>query len=147
MHVLRIAVALLTIAGACFGQAGDGKAEETVLRIEEEMLAALLKGDVSPLARYTADNCTLTDPSGNVMTKAENLKALSSGDLKLKQATLDNAKVQTYADTAIVTFTSRDKGTYKGADISGTSRWTDVFVRRNGQWQLVASHGSMVKGE
>ena len=54
------------------------------------------------------------------------------------------AKVNVYGDTAIVTFASNDKGTYKGKDISGKTRWTDVFVKRGGKWQIVSSHGSRV---
>jgi hypothetical protein len=36
-----------------------------------------------------------------------------------------------YGDTAVVTYSSNDKGTYKGKDITARTRWTDVFVRRN----------------
>jgi hypothetical protein len=28
--------------------------------------------------------------------------------------------------------------------ISGKTRWTDVFVKRNGRWQVVASQGTMM---
>lgn len=76
--------------------------------------------------------------------KAQSIGELKSGDLKLQSASLDDAKVQVYGDTAIVTYSSNDKGTYKGKDISGKTRWTDVFVKRNGKWQLVATHGSRV---
>lgn len=63
---------------------------------------------------------------------------------ELQSASLDNAKVQIYNDTAIVTYISNDKGTFKGKDISGKTRWTDVFVKRKGSWQVVASHGTML---
>ncbi|MFL6416732.1 MAG: nuclear transport factor 2 family protein [Bryobacteraceae bacterium] len=66
-----------------------------------------------------------------------------SGALKLTSASLDGAKVQVYDNAAVVTYSSNDKGSYKGKDISGTTRWTDVFVNRNGRWQLVPSQGTM----
>ena len=118
--------------------------EEAVMRIERELLAALLKGDASANERYLAETYVFTGPDGSVEDRAQAIASLRSGDLKLQSASLDNAKVQIYGDTAIVTYGSNDKGTYKGKDISGKTRWTDVFVKRKGSWQVVASHGTML---
>jgi ketosteroid isomerase-like protein len=91
-----------------------------------------------------ASTYVFTGPQGSVENKEQAIADLKSGDLKLKSASLDSAKVQLYGGTAVVTYSSHDKGTYKGKDISGTTRWTDVFVNQNGSWQLVASHGTML---
>jgi ketosteroid isomerase-like protein len=119
-------------------------AEQTVMGIERELLKAVLKGDASANERYLADTYVFTGPDGTVENKAQAIADLKSGDLKLQSASLDGAKVQVYGDTAVVTYSSNDKGTYKGKDISGKTRWTDVFVNRNGRWQLVASQGTMI---
>jgi hypothetical protein len=118
--------------------------EQTVMRMEREMLNALLKGDPSVNERYLADTYVFTGPDGTVENKSQALADLKTGDLKLQSASIDGAKVQVYGNTAIVTFSSNDKGTYKGKDISGKTRWTDVFVNQNGRWQVVASHGTML---
>ena len=118
--------------------------EQAVMRIERELLNAVLKGDASANERYLADTYVFTGPDGTVENKAQAIADLKSGDLKLQAASLDGAKVQVYGDTAIVTYSSNDKGTYKGKDISGTTRWTDVFVNHNGRWQVVASQGTML---
>jgi ketosteroid isomerase-like protein len=91
-----------------------------------------------------ADTYTFTGPDGTIENKAQAIADLKSGDLKLQSASLDGAKVQVYGDTAVVTYNSNDKGTYKGKDITGKTRWTDVFVNRNGRWQVVASQGTML---
>jgi ketosteroid isomerase-like protein len=118
--------------------------EQAVMRIERELLNAVLKGDASANERYLADTYVFTGPDGTVENKAQAIADLKSGDLKLQSASLDGAKVQVYGDTAVVTYSSNDKGTYKGKDISGKTRWTDVFVNHNGRWQVVASHGTML---
>ena len=118
--------------------------EQVVMGIERELLNAILKGDASASERYLADTYVFTGPDGTVENKAQAIADLKSGDLKLQSASLDGAKVQVYGDTAVVTYSSNDKGTYKGKDISGKTRWTDVFVHHNGRWQLVASHGTML---
>ena len=120
-------------------------AEQEVMKIEQELLAALLKGDASASERYLASNYVFTGPDGETMGKPRSVEDLKSGNLKLQAASLDDAKVQVYGSTAIVTYSSNDKGTYKGKDISGKTRWTDVFVKQSGKWTVVASHGSTVK--
>src|SRR4051794_7807695 len=122
----------------------SGGTEEAVMRIERELLDAVLKGDASANERYLAETYVFTGPDGMVENKAQAIADLKSGDLKLQSASLDGAKVQVYGDAAVVTYSSNDKGTYKGKDISGKTRWTDVFVNRNGRWQLVASQGTML---
>lgn len=115
------------------------------MRIEQEMLAAVLKGDTGPSERYLGNSYVFTGPDGSSIGKAQSIEDLKSGSLKLQAASLDNSKVQVYGDTAIVTFSSNDKGTYKGKDISGKTRWTDVFVKQKGRWMMVATHGSTVQ--
>jgi len=36
----------------------------------------------------------------------------------------------------------RVKSSYKGKDTSGHYVWTDVYMNREGQWQVVATQGS-----
>jgi ketosteroid isomerase-like protein len=136
---------LLSCSGlAQSDEQSSGGTEQAVMRIERELLNAVLKGDASANERYLAGTYVFTGPDGSVEHKEQAIADLKSGDLKLKSASLDEAKVQVYGNTAVVTYSSRDKGTFKGKDISGTTRWTDVFVKQNGRWQLVASHGTML---
>ncbi len=133
----------------CSGFAQSSKkastgSEQAVMAIERELMNAMLKGDASASERYLADTYIFTGPDGTVENKAQAVSDLKSGDLKLQGASLDDLKVHIYGDTAVVTYSSNDKGTFKGKDISGKSRWTDVFVNRGGHWQVVASHGSML---
>jgi ketosteroid isomerase-like protein len=139
-------IVVLCVLSACLlaAQNKSSGAEQDIMRIEQEMLAAVLKGDTGPSERYLAENYAFTGPDGISMGKAQSIHDLKSGDLKLQAASLDNSKVQLYGDTAIVTYSSNDKGTYKGKDISGKTRWTDVFVKQKGRWTMVASHGSTV---
>jgi ketosteroid isomerase-like protein len=146
-RMLVFAGILSTLCCSVFAQSKERPSagtEQSVMRIERELLNAVLKGDASANERYLADTYVFTGPDGTVENKAQAIADLKSGDLKLQAASLDGAKVQVYGDTAIVTYSSNDKGTYKGKDISGKTRWTDVFVSHNGRWQVVASHGTML---
>ena len=151
MKPIFVSVVVLTLTfSLASGQAKDsskkqsGNVEQTLMRIEQELLDALLKNDVSANQKYLAETYVFTAPDGEVMDKARSIADLKSGDLKFESSKFEDMKVQVYGDTAIVTYATTDKGTYKGKDLSGRYRWTDVFIKRNGNWQLVAGHGAPI---
>jgi len=144
----NFAIMALAITAISFGQTNDkskdkhGHDEQLVMQIEQDMGAAIQKGDASPFERYIADTFVFTDSDGGVTDKTHLVSDIKSGDLKFESSKLDDLKVQVYGNTAVATYGTTDKGNYKGKDISGQYRWTDVFVKRKGQWQMVASQGT-----
>ena len=53
-------------------------------------------------------------------------------------------KVRVFGNTAVVTGSDDEKSSYKGKDTGGHYVWTDIFVKRNGRWQAVASQGTLM---
>jgi ketosteroid isomerase-like protein len=148
--ILSVAVLTITTFSLGFAQSKDksnkpsGNVEQNLMHIEQELDDAVVKGDTSASEKYLADNSTFTDPGGMVMDKARSIDDFKSGNLKIESSKLEDMKVQVYGNTAVVTYGTTDKGSYKGKDISGNYRWTDVFVKRNGRWQIVAGQGTRV---
>ena len=54
-------------------------------------------------------------------------------------------KVRLYGDTAVVTGRSTAKGKDQQGAIDEQRRWTRVFVRQDGRWQLVHFQGTLVQ--
>lgn len=126
-------------------QAAGGNVEQTLMKMERDGLAALLKKDVTSFGRLFSEDAVLITPDGALQTKAQLLADLKSGDLVMESAELADMKVRVYGDTAVVTYVTTDKGKYKGQDISGRYRWTDVFARRGGTWQIVSGQGTAIQ--
>ena len=120
-------------------------AEQELMQLEQKLADALIKGDVATFTSHLADNVTLTDPTGTVITKAQFEAAVKSGVLKLESSKIEDMKVQAHGDVAIVTYKTTDKGTYQGRDISGDYRWIDVFAKKDGKWWLVAGQGTPIQ--
>jgi len=141
---LFIIIALMMLfASFGFGQK-KMTVEQILMNMEQEMADAFVKGDMSVFDKYTTDNTVFTDPGGMLMNKAQLTAQFKSGDLKLESSKIDGMKVQMFGDTAVVTYTTMDKGTFKGKDISSQYRWTDVFVKMGGKWKLVAGQGTPI---
>jgi len=119
--------------------------EQELMQLEQKLADAIVKGDMAFFGSHLADNATLTDPSGMVNTKAQLEADVKSGALKLESSKIDDMKVQTHGDAAIVTYKTTDKGKYKEMDISGEYRWIDVFVKKDGKWMIVAGQGTPIR--
>jgi ketosteroid isomerase-like protein len=143
MKKLFIAFAFMMLFGSLtYGQ--KMTIEQTLMKMEQEIADAIVKSDTSVFDKYVADNGTFTDPGGMLMSKAQTMAMFKSGDLKLESIKIEGMKVQMFGNTAVVTYTTMDKGMYKDKDISGQYRWTDVFVKMSGKWKLVAGQGTPI---
>jgi len=85
-----IAVAITISIQAKSQMVQGGNVEQTIMKIEQEMIAALLKNDASANERYMAANSVFTDPGGNVMNKSQLVSMIKSGDLKFESSVIDN---------------------------------------------------------
>ena len=86
------------------------------------------------------DEYILTDPLGNVRSKAESLAAIERSEVHFESTQSDDVKIRINGDTAVVTGRSTFRGRYKGWSMSGRYQYTDVLVKRRGAWQAVGSH-------
>lgn len=139
-------LALLALASLALGQKNgkSGGVEQTLMQTEQELLDAVLHNDSAKFDRTLAQTYTFTAPDGTTQNKTEFMADLKSGALKMESSKNDEMKVQVYGNTAVVTYRSTDKGNYKGNDISGQYRWTDVFVKQQGRWQIVSTQGTRI---
>lgn len=116
--------------------------EDAVIQIEHDWGDALLKADVAAWSRCLGDDWVLTTSNGTLVTKPMALADLKEGALRIDSFRLDDVKVRVYGDVAVVTGQITEKSKFRDKDTSGVRRFTDVFVKRDGRWQAVASHES-----
>jgi len=123
-----------------------GAADQTALRdnsLDVEMLErawvdAIPRRDEAIVNRIIAEDFAGIDPVGNLFSKATYLHDLRNGLLTFRPIELDEIKTRIFGETAVVT--SRIK--IRGGPIWG--RMTNVYVKKHGRWQCVASHASGV---
>jgi hypothetical protein len=145
-RILFLAVLALALSSLVLAQmkGKGGGVEQTLMQTEQELTDAIIKGDSAPFERALADTFNFTAPDGSTQNKTQFVADLKSGALKMESTKNDDMKVQVYGDAAIVTYRSTDKGKYKEFDISGQYRWTDVFVKHSGRWQIVSTQGTRI---
>lgn len=116
--------------------------EKELLMLEREWLDAYLKADAAAMARIEADDFTITYPNGEVVTKAQEAERIKASkprtDGSLELST-EGTLVRFYGDTAVLTGIFIQKEKMKADERITRERYTDVWVKRNGRWQVVAS--------
>ena len=146
---LLAAAALLTSAQspAAEPKAEEASAQQIITQIEHDWGKALVKRDQAVIDRITASDWTMTAPDGFLQTKAEVDAELKSGAVKFVSFKIEELKVRIYGETAIVHGLETEKSSYKGKDISGQYRFTDVFMKRDGNWLAIATHVTRVENK
>ena len=119
-----------------------GSVEQAIAQMEKEWTEAGLRHDTAALERIVADDWTGVNWDGAKYTKSQAIDDLKSGTFVAQSVTMDPIKVRVFGDTAVATGGDTEKSTYKGKDSSGHFLWTDVYVKRNGKWQAVASQST-----
>ena len=114
------------------------KAEQEVLKVNEKYDKAIISRDAAAYERILANDFIFTSFDGVVSNKAQELEKVKSGDLKFEFGKSDDVRIKIYGKTAVVTARFRAKGQSKGKNFTVLERYTVVFVKRNGRWQLVA---------
>lgn len=113
-------------------------------QIEQKLVKAWLGGDRKTVESILAVDWSVIDLTGRVLTRAQVLQELGSGERKIESGSVDDLNVRTIGNVAIVTGRSVLAGSYQGTHVSVVQRFTDVFANRDGRWQIVASQGTQV---
>ena len=105
-----------------------------LLQLERDWSKAGTTRDTATMDRIMADDWVSVDFQGQTVTKAQALAGLK-GAAGGPGVELGDMKVRVLGTTAIV----------QGKDKSGQFAWMDVFMKRNGKWQAVASQSTRVE--
>jgi ketosteroid isomerase-like protein len=114
----------------------------TLTRLETDWNAAHVRGDAAALEQLFADDAVVMVPGMRVMTKADAVGMFTSGRMKFERYETSETKFRVYDASAIVTGRLRRTRVVAGAAVDDDWRFTKVYVRRAGRWQVVSFHAS-----
>jgi len=114
--------------------------EEELLKLEKEFAEAIVKNDLEGIGRLVADDWIIIGADGEIIDRARFFEVIKSGALTHDMMESEDFRVRVYGDSAVITAMTRTKGKFMGQEFSTQERATDVFVKREGQWQCVLTH-------
>ncbi|MDR3772418.1 MAG: nuclear transport factor 2 family protein [Terracidiphilus sp.] len=132
-------------------KAGMPKAQQHESRheidqLEEQWREALLKSNATAMQNLLADDYLAITSSGTLQTKDQTLENLRTGRTHFTQLEISDRKVRFYGSTALVTSIAEVRGATSEGEVSGSYRYTRVYVRDAQRvWKVVSFEVSRIR--
>lgn len=141
---LVIAVLVLTL-NVLPVQAEPKADAQTFFKLQHDWAEARKAADMSFLESFYAKEFSVGLMTGGESTRGQDMAMFSSGDLKPAVIEDTEMKVSIYGETAMVTGLEHLEGTYLGNSGKFDLRFTNVYVYRDGRWQIVRHQAAQVQ--
>ena len=141
---MRFAMAVAAVvpammAAGCSRVRGDTITQAELVRRTQEYFDAIPSGDRRPWEKYFADDTMFFDEKGRNMDKKALLADQSpmppgySGTIRIVRP-----QSRIFEDTAILSYDLDETEIIFGQNLRARYHQTDTWMRRNGEWQIVA---------
>ena len=134
-------LALLTIFATTLATAADVSiTQDELVRRTQELYDAIAPGNQTPWKKYFADDCIFSDEKGRTLDKTKLVADITplptgySGTIKL-----DKVQSRIFTDTVVLSYDANETETIFGQNLTARYHVTDTWLRRNGDWQIIAS--------
>ena len=117
---------------------------QILVELEKQWCEAYKNRDSAALDNILADDFIFTDEDGRTYDKARYIEAVTQ-IIKVESYSLNDLTTRASASSGVVAGRWSGKLTIDGKDGSGSFRFTDTFVKRQGRWQALASQDTRMQ--
>lgn len=132
---LLVSLLLFTAFTTARAQSADEKA---VLAAEKTRFEAQVAKNFPVLEKVLADDLVYTHSNGNTDSKQSYIQAIKDGKSSYLNVDVKEQKVRLYGNMAIINGLADVKTSAADGKVNDMKlKYTDAYVKRNGQWQMV----------
>jgi ketosteroid isomerase-like protein len=139
---IRIGLAvclLVSIAAPLLAQESDAA---TVRKLEEKWADSYKHRQIDILSSLLSEDFIITVEDGNTYSKAGYISHSADNSTRVQVSEFTDMKVHMHGNTAIVIGAYHERGESGGKVYDYRDRFTDVWMKVAGKWQVVASQYS-----
>jgi uncharacterized protein (TIGR02246 family) len=144
-RAIRLSTVVVVLFGAISSVAAQDDDTKTIARLESEWNAAHLGGDGAALAQLFADDILVVVPGMRPMGKEDSLSVFKTGRMKFDRYETSDTSTRIYPDSAVVSGRLQRGRKMGDRAVDDDWRFTKVYVRRVGKWQVVSFHASAIE--
>ena len=116
---------------------------EKILALEKKWTESYKQRDIAILSSLLADDFVITIEDGSTFGKLGYISHSAESSVHVDVADLSELRVRIHGNTAVVTGAYHETGLSKGKHYEYRDRLTDVWMKVDGKWQVIASHYSV----
>lgn len=136
--ILLVSVGSTLVSSSAVPQSND---EQLLTETEQHLAKAWSQHDRAFIESVLAPEWSVTQADGSVLTRSTVLGPFFDA-VVFESSVIDDVTVKVFGETAVVRGRTVARAKLNGAPVSARIRFTDVFIKRKGRWQVVASHAS-----
>jgi ketosteroid isomerase-like protein len=141
--VVRTGLALVVLALCTLplvARPADTKAAvvEALTRQGDAWDKAIVKKDRAAVEANMAGDFRSIDGAGTVEDKKTFVEGLLDARLTIDPYTVEDFDVRIFGDTALLSGRTRMTGRFDGKPFTSHYRYIDIYVKRDGRWQIVS---------
>ncbi len=148
MILLAALITFLALGMALAQDANQtGALEQEIRKLDKAGVDAVLRKDVAALEKLWAEDFTVNNPRGEITNSRKEVVALiRNGIIDYSSFVSEVERVLIHGDTVIVmgleTVTPVNKAPLAGQTVR--RRFTNIWMKRNGEWRVAARHANVI---
>ena len=130
---------LLCLSAPLVAQPHRRLAHEQIQALEHQWQTAMLGNDIAAMDKLLSDDYLGITPSGELLTKAQQLERMRTRDLTITTLNVSDVKIKLIGSIAIVNSLAQVDGMSEGKALTGSFRYTRVYQRLpSGAWNVTS---------
>lgn len=113
-----------------------------VIDLDKKRMQAMIAKDYATLEAVLGDDLVYTHSSARLDTKQSLIGNMRAGSTVYTSVVPSDVKAQDLGDTVVLTGVAQIKVVSGGKPLDFGVRFTDIYTRRDGRWQMVAWHST-----
>jgi ketosteroid isomerase-like protein len=146
MHQQRLAktvICLLCFLPAFVAAEQKSPEADKIIALEKKWTDAYKRRDISILSSLLAEDFVITVEDGSTYGKEGYISHSADSSVHVDVAEMTDLRARMHGNVAVVTGSYHEKGDSKGKRYEYRDRLTDVWMKIDGRWQVIASHYSI----
>jgi ketosteroid isomerase-like protein len=115
----------------------------TIRGLELKWTDSYRERQVDMLSTLLADDFVITVENGTTYGKTGYISHSAESSVHVDLAEMSDIKVRMHGNAAVVTGAYHERGDEDGKHYDYHDRFTDVWMKTDGKWQVIASHYSV----
>jgi len=140
---LCIALVVCVLAAAPVSVRAQQDESSAIRALEMKWAEAYRLHHLDVLSSLIAEDYVITFEDGSVRSKIGVMSYLSDPSHQVAVSEFLDLKIRMHGDTAVATGAYHERGESDGKSYDYNDRMTDVWMKNQGSWKLIASHYSL----
>lgn len=139
-RVTAFAIGMCLIFGTVLHSFSQEDDAARVRALEMKWTDSYKQHKIDILSSLLAEDFVITVEDGTTYSKTGYITHTADSTVQVKVAELSDLKVHMHGNAAVVTGAYHERGISNGKPYEYQDRLTDVWMKKEGSWQVIASH-------